>query len=152
MPRQRYFCIHWNNHSIIYFFFFYGDWTFMGGDSTILLASKEAESPNHKTIPQNPPTNLILIQLSHNTKQWIVIHLYNWLHNYWNKSESGQYSTAVQMIGRDEGLQNIKYEYTISEQCVHNYHRANMALTQLSWDIINKNLFVEGAKYWRTGY
>jgi hypothetical protein len=27
-----------------------------------------------------------------------------------------------------------------------------MALTKLSWDIINKNLFVEGAKYWRTGY
>ena len=27
-----------------------------------------------------------------------------------------------------------------------------MALTQLSWDIINKSLFVEGAKYWRTGY
>ena len=27
-----------------------------------------------------------------------------------------------------------------------------MALTNLNWDIINKNLFVEGNKFWRTGY
>ena len=27
-----------------------------------------------------------------------------------------------------------------------------MALSGLNWHIINKNLFVEGAKYWRTGY
>ena len=27
-----------------------------------------------------------------------------------------------------------------------------MALSGENWDIINKNLFIEGAKYWRTGY
>ena len=27
-----------------------------------------------------------------------------------------------------------------------------MALSGENWDIIDKNLFIEGAKYWRTGY
>ena len=34
----------------------------------------------------------------------------------------------------------------------HNYLSRIMALSSHNWDIINNNLFVEGAKYWRGGH